>query len=184
MDIGHDEGGGSRSSGGDRTPAAFGLAGGCAAMGVVALGTAALVAPGDLAGRAAAMAMAVGVLAAVLVDWRASTGVTVVAALIFVGFLAHRDGDLTGSASAWPYTTAIGFALVLGRGARWIRSTAVERISLDTSTDREPARTATTVTAPATAGPAVGRRGRIVARASRASRQSAGGRLVGSGHRR
>jgi hypothetical protein len=174
---------GSESAGSERTPAAFGLAGGCVAVVLVALGTAALFGPGDLAGRAAAMAVAVGVLAAVLVDWRASAGVAVVAALIFVGFLAHRDGDLTGSATAWPYAAVIGLALVLGCGGRWVWSAAVERVSLEPSADREPARAATAASVPTTADPAAAGQGRIVARASRA-RQSAGGRLVGSGHRR
>jgi hypothetical protein len=175
------------SPGSDRAPAAFGLAGGCAAVVIVALVAAGLFAPGDLAGRAAAMAVAVGVLAAVLVDWRASAGVAVVAALIFVGFLAHRDGELTGSATAWPYAAAIGVTLILGRGGRWIRSAAVERVPSVLSADHEPARAlavATRPTAPTTANPAAAWRGRILARASRASRQSVGGRLVGSGHRR
>jgi hypothetical protein len=67
------------------------------------------------------MAAVVGVVAAVLTDWRACAGAAVLAALIYVGFLVHRDGVLTGDAAAWPYTIMIGLAAVLGRGARWLR---------------------------------------------------------------
>ena len=134
MDTWHDERADSAAPGSDGTSAAFGLAGGCAAVVIVALATAALVAPGDLAGRVAAMAVAVGVLAAVLVDWRASLGVAVAAALIFVGFLAHRDGDLTGGTSAWAYTIAIGLALVLGRAQRLLRHATVRAASTPVAT--------------------------------------------------
>jgi hypothetical protein len=154
---------------------------------IVALATAALVAPGDLAGRAVAMAVAGGVLAAVLVDWRASAGVAVVAALIFVGFLVHRDGELTGSATGWPYTAVIGIALVLGRGGRWIRSAAADRVSLTRSADRDAARVTTAPAVPivpTTVAEPAAAAGRIGARPSRPGRQPIGGRLVGSGHRR
>jgi hypothetical protein len=66
------------------------------------------------------MAVVVAALAAVLVDGRAALGVAVVAALIFVGFLAHRDGVLTGGASVWPYTIIIGLGALLGRSHRLI----------------------------------------------------------------
>jgi cell division protein FtsW (lipid II flippase) len=100
---------------------AFGLAGGCAAVVVAALATAAVVAPAHVGARMLIMAVTVGVLAAVLTDWRACLGVAVVGALIFVGFLAHRDGVLTGSTAAWPYTIMIGLAAVLGRAVRRMR---------------------------------------------------------------
>jgi hypothetical protein len=107
--------------------AAFGLAGGCAAVVVTALAAAAFIAPDQMGARSLVMAVAVGVLAAVLTDWRACAGVAVVAAVIFVGFLAHRDGVLTGDTSAWSYTIMIGIAAVLGRGRRWMRSAAVRQ---------------------------------------------------------
>jgi hypothetical protein len=105
--------------------AAFGLAGGCAAVVGAALASAAFIPPGHLGARVLVMAVTVGVLAAVLSDWRACAGVAVVAALIFVGFLAHRDGVLTGDRSAWPYTIMIGLAAILGRGERWRRRAAL-----------------------------------------------------------
>jgi cell division protein FtsW (lipid II flippase) len=105
--------------------AAFGLAGGCAAAVVAALAAAAFMPPGHLGARMLVMAVTVGILAAVLTDWRACAGVAVVAALIFVGFLAHRDGVLTGDTRAWPYTIIIGVAAVLGRGRRWMRHAAL-----------------------------------------------------------
>jgi hypothetical protein len=107
---------------GDAWPTgAFGLAGGCTAVVVAALVTAAVVAPGHEFVRAVLMAVAVGAVAAVLVDRRASAGAAVVAALIFVGFLAHRDGVLTGDASAWPYAIMIGLGVLPGRIERRLR---------------------------------------------------------------
>jgi hypothetical protein len=105
--------------------AAFGLAGGSAAVVVAALAAAAFMPPGHVGARSLVMAVTVGVLAATLTDWRACAGVAVLAALIFVGFLAHRDGVLTGDPSAWPYTIMIGLAAVLGRGERWRRRAAL-----------------------------------------------------------
>ena len=107
--------------------AAFGLAGGCVTVVAAALATAALFAPGELDARLLAMAATAGVLAAVLVDWRACLGVTVVGALIFVGFLAGRAGDLTSDRSAWPYTLVILLAALLGRGLRRMRLAQVRR---------------------------------------------------------
>ena len=100
---------------------AFDLAGGCAATVVGALFAAAMVAPGHLGTRAMIMAITVCAVAAVLTDGKSSAGVAVLAALIFVGFLVHHDGDLTGSTAAWPYTLIIGLAALLGRGTRLIR---------------------------------------------------------------
>lgn len=97
----------------------FGLAGGCVVVVVVALAVAGLIAPRDLGVRAAAMAVVVGVLAAVLRDRRAVLGVMAVAALIFVGFLDHRYGVLTGAA-AWKYTLPIAVAAALGRAIRLV----------------------------------------------------------------
>jgi hypothetical protein len=107
------------------SPAAFGLAGGCAAVVVAALAAAAFVPYGHAGARALVMAVTVGVLAATLSDWRACAGVALAAALIFVGFLVHRDGVLTGGTSAWPYTIMIGLAALLGRGERWRRRAAL-----------------------------------------------------------
>ena len=101
----------------------FGLAGGSVVVAGTALATAGLIAPADLGVRAAAMAAVVAVLAAVLRDVRACLGVTAMAALIFVGFLDHRYGVLTG-ASAWRYTIPIVLAAVLGRGHRRLRRAA------------------------------------------------------------
>src|SRR6266511_4155819 len=105
--------------------AAFGLAGGSAAVVVAALAAAAFMPPGHVGARSLVMAVTVGVLAATLTDWRACAGIAVLAALIFVGFLAHRDGVLTGDPSAWPYTIMIGLAAVFGRGRRWLRRAAL-----------------------------------------------------------
>ncbi|MEU4160490.1 hypothetical protein [Actinoplanes sp. NPDC026670] len=71
--------------------------------------------------RLLVMAVVVGALAATITDWRAVVAVTVFAALVYVGFLTHMYGDLTGSAG-WPNTIALAFAAFLGRGQRWIRA--------------------------------------------------------------
>ena len=113
-----------RSDGGEM---AFGLAGGCVAVVAAALATAALFAPSEQGARLLAMAATAGVLAAVLDDWRACLGVTLIAALIFVGFLAGHAGDLTSDRSAWPYTLVIGLAALLGRGQRRMRLAQVHR---------------------------------------------------------
>lgn len=129
---------------GDAWPSeAFGLAGGCATVVLAALATAAFVAPGHVVARAAVMAVVVGVLAAVLARFRACAGAAVLAALIYIGFLVHRDGVLTGDTSAWTYTIMIGLAGVLGRGGRWIWRTEESRAPVTV-----PARSATSGRAP------------------------------------
>jgi hypothetical protein len=104
----------------DAESAGFGLAAGCGAVVVAAL-AAALLAPQDLAARALVVALTAGFTSVLIADWRACAGVTVFAGLVFVGFLAHRYGDLTGDASAWTYTIIIVLAALLGRGQRWMR---------------------------------------------------------------
>lgn len=113
---------GNRSQRDATSGAAFGLAGGCAAVIVAALIAAVLIEPGSEGGRLLMMAVTAGVLARFVEDWRASVGVTVAAALIYVGFLANTGGDLTADATAWPYTVAIAFAALLGRGQRWMHA--------------------------------------------------------------
>jgi len=107
-----------RSSGVDEV--AFGLAGGCVGVIVAAFGAAAFPA-GHGGARPVVMALAAGAAAAIVRDWRACLGVTVFAALVYVGFLAGRDGVLTVPGSAWSYTLLIGLAALLGRGQRWMR---------------------------------------------------------------
>jgi hypothetical protein len=74
-------------------------------------------APG-LAGRLVVTAITVGLFAAMATDWRAAAGVAVLAALVFVGFLTHRYGVLTGDPMPWSVTPLLGFAMLLGRGYR------------------------------------------------------------------
>jgi hypothetical protein len=102
--------------------AAFELAAGCAAVVVAAFAAVAAFGPAEPAARAVVLAVAVGVLAAVLRDGRALAGVTVIAALVFVGFLAHRAGQLTGDPAAWRYTLILGGAALLGRSRQWLRA--------------------------------------------------------------
>lgn len=101
---------------------AFGLAGGCVGVIGAAFVGAALFPAGDSGARMLVMALAAGVVAAIVRDWRACLGVTVFAALVYVGFLAGRDGELTVHGSAWAYTLLIGLAALLGRGQRRLRA--------------------------------------------------------------
>ena len=105
---------------------AFGLAGGCVGVIGAAFAGAALFPVADPGARLLVMALAAGVVAAIVRDWRASLGVTVFAALVYVGFLDGRDGELTVHGSAWAYTLLIFLAALLGRGQRWMRH-VVER---------------------------------------------------------
>jgi hypothetical protein len=102
----------------------FELAAGCGAVVVAAFIAAATFGPAEPVDRAVVMAIAVAGLAAVLRDWRASAGVTVLAALVFVGFLVHQAGQLTGDPAPWRYTLILGFAALLGRAGLEIRAAA------------------------------------------------------------
>jgi hypothetical protein len=87
-------------------------------VGVAALRDANFLGAQERGARAQVFGIVVGVSAAVIRDWRHSAGVAVFGVLVFVGFLAHRYGDLTGDASAWRYTVLIAFAACLGRTVR------------------------------------------------------------------
>ncbi|WP_433116330.1 hypothetical protein [Micromonospora sp. CA-246542] len=78
--------------------------------------------PGELPGRALLIAVVVGAYAGMVADLRAVVAVTALGAATFVGFLAHRYGELTGPGDSWSYTVLIGFAAVLGTGYRYARS--------------------------------------------------------------
>jgi hypothetical protein len=118
-----------RTGGGEEqnSGAPFELAAGCVAVVVAAFVAAAAFGPAEPVDRAVVMAIAVALLATVLRDWRACAGVTVLAALVFVGFLAHQAGQLTGDPTPWRYTLILGSAALLGRGPRWIRAAAAAR---------------------------------------------------------
>ena len=101
------------------------------AAGAVVVVGAALVAagvftPDERPGRVLVMAGVVGAYAAVVADLRAVAAVAALGAAVFVGFLAHRYGELTGSGDAWSQAVPIGFAAVLGTGYRHLRSIGAE----------------------------------------------------------
>jgi hypothetical protein len=98
--------------------ATFELVAGTAAVVVAGFAAVALFPAPGAAGRLVVLAVAVGLVAAVCTDWRAAAGVAAVAALVFVGFLTHRYGVLTGDPTPWSFTPLLGFATVLGRGYR------------------------------------------------------------------
>jgi hypothetical protein len=96
--------------------AAFELVAGTAAVIVAGFVAAELFPGAEPAGRVVVMALAVGLFAALTTDRRASAGVAVIAALVFVGFLTHKYAVLTGDPAPWPFTPLIGLAALLGRG--------------------------------------------------------------------
>jgi hypothetical protein len=89
---------------------------------VVAFATAAFTDHGTVQ-RMLAMAVAVGVGAALIGGWRYSAGLGLIGYLLYVGFLVNRYGELS-----WDSGTAVGdavvflFAYALGVGQRWVRA--------------------------------------------------------------
>ncbi|RLQ04896.1 hypothetical protein EAD96_13015 [Micromonospora sp. BL1] len=61
-----------------------------------------------------------------MADLRAVAAVAALGAAVFVGFLAHRYGELIGAGDAWSRAVPIGFAAVLGTGYRHLRSIGAE----------------------------------------------------------
>ncbi|MEU7928355.1 hypothetical protein [Micromonospora sp. NPDC049107] len=90
------------------------------AVGVVvaSFATAVVFPPEDPVGRVLVMAVACGLLATALSDWRASLAVAVVAVGVFVGVLA--DGA-PPAPSPWGFTPIFVVAVVLGAGNRYLR---------------------------------------------------------------
>jgi hypothetical protein len=104
--------------------AAGGLLAGCGAVIAVGMIVAGTLPAHDLMARAVLLASVAGAAAAMIERWWAAAGVTVFAALVFVGFLAHRYGVLTGDPSAWPDSAVIASAALLGQAGRRLRTAA------------------------------------------------------------
>ncbi|MFD6566280.1 hypothetical protein [Micromonospora profundi] len=104
------------------TPTGISVAAGWAVMIVAALLAAAMFPQTEPPGRVLVMAVAAGVFASMVADWRAVVAVTALGTATYVGFLANQFGDLTGTADAWAYAVVIGFAGALGSGYRFMRS--------------------------------------------------------------
>lgn len=119
--------------------ASFEVAAGTAAITVAGFAAAVLFPPAEPAGRVLVVAITVGVLSVVFSNWRACLTVAVIAALVFVGFLAHQYGVLTGDATAWSFTALIGFAVLIGRGyRRMMHSPTHDPTPADLLTDDHP----------------------------------------------
>ena len=89
------------------------------AMVVVAGFAAAVLFPtAEPAGRVVVMALATGVLAAFVTDWRACLGVLVTSMLVFGGVLVPGSGVNAGGPAAWSYTPLLVLATMLGVGYR------------------------------------------------------------------
>jgi hypothetical protein len=71
-------------------------------------------------GRVLVMALATGVLAALVTDWRACLGVLVTSMLVFGGVLVPGFGGNAGGPAPWSYTPLLVFATMLGFGFRRI----------------------------------------------------------------
>ncbi|SCG44809.1 hypothetical protein [Micromonospora inositola] len=106
------------------TPVGVSVAAGAVLVVAATLLAAAVFPAPDLAGRALLVAVAVGAYAAGVADLRTVGAVAALAVATFVGFLAHRFGELTGGGDAWSYTPVIVLAVVLGAGYRRLRSVA------------------------------------------------------------
>jgi hypothetical protein len=103
-----------------RVNATFELVAGTVAVIVAGFVAAGLFPAAEPAGRVVVLVLAVGLFAAVCTDWRSAAGVAIAAALVFVGFLTHRDAVLTGDQTPWLCTPLFGLAALLGSGYRWL----------------------------------------------------------------
>jgi hypothetical protein len=95
---------------------------GTGAMIVAAVVAAAFTDPATVQ-RLLVMALAVGLGAALIRDWRYSVALAAIGYLLYLGFLVNNYGELTwhGSSSLWDLTIFI-MAYLLGLAQRWIRS--------------------------------------------------------------
>ena len=88
------------------------------AMVVVAGFAAAVLFPTEPVGRVLVMALATGVLAALVTDWRACLSVLVTSMLVFGGVLVPGSGVNVGGPIPWSYTPLLILATTLGIGYR------------------------------------------------------------------
>ena len=104
-----------------RTPFGINLADGAGVM--VATVFIARAAVTEVTARVVAVALALGVYAALVDDTRASLATAGLGYLLFNGFLVNRYGELTwdGTTSTW-HVTVIAAAVGLGLCRRWLRS--------------------------------------------------------------
>ncbi|MGX6607049.1 hypothetical protein ACWKSP_33740 [Micromonosporaceae bacterium Da 78-11] len=111
------------------------LGAGVAALVVTAFAAPIISAGQNPAGRALLMAVATGMIAATVSDWRARIGVAATSVTIFI-FLEPFPGATTGGATSWSFTPLIMVAAVLGGGYRFL---AHESHSTDPNRPVDPA---------------------------------------------
>lgn len=124
----------------ERTDGGIQLGVGAAAMVVVAFGAAALTDHGSVQ-RVLVMALAVGLGAALMSDWRYSAALGVTGYLLFVGFLVNSYGELSwqGSSALWN-VGVFSFGYLLGLGQHWLRRETAEEVAAGVVAQRfEPA---------------------------------------------
>ena len=87
---------------------------------VVIAGFAAIVLfpPDQPPGRIVVLAVACGIVAAALTDWRSATGLILAAGFVFVVFLASQPDGQPDPPAPVSYTPLIGLAVLLGQGYR------------------------------------------------------------------
>jgi hypothetical protein len=111
---------GSVGTGSPRTPFGISLAAGAAVMVAGAMVAAGLA--GDVPGRLAVVALALGGYVALVDDVRAGLATAGLGYLLFDGFLVNRYGELTwdGTTTIW---CLVAFVMIVGGGLgiRWIR---------------------------------------------------------------
>ena len=103
---------------------------------VVIAGFAAIVLfpPDEPPGRIVVLAVACGIVASTLTDWRSATGLILVAGFTFVVFLAGRSEGQPDPPAPVSYTPLIGLAVLLGQGYRSLTTTQ-SRTGIDDAQD-------------------------------------------------
>jgi hypothetical protein len=95
------------------------LIAGVAGVLVACLAVIALTPASDLAGRAVVMAVACGILAALLTEWRATV---VMAALAVVAFVTVLAAESSSPTYPWGFSPVFALAVLLGMGNRKLRA--------------------------------------------------------------
>lgn len=95
---------------------------GCAILVVVTFGMAMLTDHGTQS-RLLVMEVSVGLMAALVPDWRYASALGLIGYLLYLGFLVNQYGELGwhGMPSLFE-AIIVGLAYSLGRGQRWVRS--------------------------------------------------------------
>ena len=89
-----------------------------------------LFSPEEPPGRIVVLAVACGIVASTLTDWRSAVGLILGAGFVFVVVLAGRPDTQPGHPAPLSYTPLIGLAVLLGYGYRTLTATQ-QRTGID-----------------------------------------------------